>query len=237
MALSSVCMAIFVKISGIMKAHNFQVVIADPQFLVVTSVKLLLEAADRFSMAGIVSTRSELDHLLVQTKCNLLVIDPLGIGYERIADLQLLVSSFPEISILILVNSISKMEFAELARMGIKNIIYKSASREEFFSALEACLKGKKYFADEILEWMIELSGSRSVIQDPITLTASEIEIVKLIAGGLTTNEIAEKRCISFHTVVTHRKNIFRKLAVSSVSELIILAIKSGWIDNIEYFI
>jgi DNA-binding NarL/FixJ family response regulator len=237
LALSSVGMAIFVKISKSMKAQIYQVVVADPQFLVVTSVQHLLEADNRFSMAGVVSTRSALVHLLGQTKCNLLIIDPLALGFEKIADLQPVISNFPEMSILMLVNSIGKLEFTELAKMGIKNILYKSASREEFLSALDACLKGKKYFADEILEWMIELSGKRSIIKDPISLTTSEIEIVKLIAGGLTTNEIAEKRNISFHTVVTHRKNIFRKLGVSSVSELIILAIKSGWIDNIEYFI
>ena len=68
-------------------------------------------------------------------------------------------------------------------------------------------------------------------------MTVSEIEIVKMIANGLTTKEIASKRNISHHTVNTHRKNIFRKLEVTNASELIILAIKSGWIDNIEYYI
>jgi DNA-binding CsgD family transcriptional regulator len=75
------------------------------------------------------------------------------------------------------------------------------------------------------------------MIENPGRLTASEIEIVKLIASGLTAKEIALKRHISFHTVNTHRKNIFRKLGVSNSSELIMLAIKSGWIDNIEYYI
>ena len=57
-------------------------------------------------------------------------------------------------------------------------------------------------------------------------LTTSEMEIVRLIAEGLTTKEIASRKYISFHTVITHRKNIFRKLGVSSVSELIMYAIK-----------
>ena len=84
---------------------------------------------------------------------------------------------------------------------------------------------------------IIEISDSKNVPVENIHLTSSEIEIVRLIAGGMTTKEIAEKKNISFHTVNTHRKNIFRKLSVSNTSELIIHAIKSGWIDNIEYFI
>ena len=78
---------------------------------------------------------------------------------------------------------------------------------------------------------------NKYVIEDPKYLTVSEIEIVKLIANGLTTKEIAAKRNISYHTVNTHRKNIFKKVEVSNASELIILAIKAGWIDNIEYYI
>jgi DNA-binding NarL/FixJ family response regulator len=58
-----------------------------------------------------------------------------------------------------------------------------------------------------------------------------------LIANGMTTKEIAQRKNISHHTVSTHRKNIFRKLEVTSASELIMSAIKAGWIDNIEYYI
>ena len=49
--------------------------------------------------------------------------------------------------------------------------------------------------------------------------------------------EIAGKKCISFHTVMTHRKNILRKLGVSNASELILYAVKKGIIDTIEYHI
>jgi DNA-binding CsgD family transcriptional regulator len=57
------------------------------------------------------------------------------------------------------------------------------------------------------------------------------------VANGMTAKEIALKKNLSIHTINTHRKNIFKKLAVNNVSELIIVAIKAGWIDNIEYYI
>ena len=66
-------------------------------------------------------------------------------------------------------------------------------------------------------------------------LTASETEIVRLIAQGMTTKEIAAQKFLSFHTVMTHRRNILRKLGVSNASELIMYAVSSGIIDTIEY--
>ena len=57
------------------------------------------------------------------------------------------------------------------------------------------------------------------------------------IALGMTTKEIAEKRFSSFHTVNTHRKNIFRKLGVNNVHEATKYALRAGLIDSAEYYI
>jgi DNA-binding NarL/FixJ family response regulator len=212
-------------------------VIADSQFLVVETLKSLLEADQNYSLAGVAKSHNDLIRLLNSTGIDLLITDPVLFDYDSLEDLQNIKINNPELAILILTHSVSKAEFTVFSKIGIQNIIYKTAVREEVLSAIEAASRGKKYFSDEILDLILELSGSRSLPEEPSQLTASEIEIVKLIAGGMTTKEIAEKRCISFHTVTTHRKNIFRKLNVSSASELIMHAIKAGLIDNIEYFI
>jgi DNA-binding NarL/FixJ family response regulator len=214
-----------------------KIVIADSQFLVVETLKTLLEQDDRFSLGGIVQSKYELHKMLRVSICNLLITDIALIDYDGISDLHKLKQEFPKLSFLILTNSISKAEFTELNKIGIKNIIYKTADRDEVLAAVDAALKGKKYYADEILDMILELGENKPVMEESTQLTSSEIEIVRLIAGGMTTKEIAEKKCISFHTVNTHRKNIFRKLGVSNASELIMHAIKCGWIDNIEYFI
>jgi DNA-binding NarL/FixJ family response regulator len=214
-----------------------RIVIADTQFLAVESLTTLLGSDDRWSLAGVANTHYELLKVLRNDSCQLLITDPALIDYDGIADLSKLMQEFQKLSVLILTNSLTKAEFTELNKTGIKNIIYKTAEREEILSAVEAALKGKKYYADEILDMILESNDSKQVIEESTQLTISEIEIVRLITGGMTTKEIAEKKCISFHTVNTHRKNIFRKLNVSNASELIIHAIKSGWIDNIEYFI
>ena len=70
-----------------------------------------------------------------------------------------------------------------------------------------------------------------------VKLTKTEAEILIDIAQGMTTREIAEKRFSSFHTINTHRKNIFRKLGVNNVHEATKYAFRAGLIDAAEYYI
>jgi DNA-binding NarL/FixJ family response regulator len=214
-----------------------KILIADTQFLVVEALKSLLGSDERFSIIEIASSNYELHKALEKESCQLLITDFALIGFESMDDLQKIKQKFPDLAVLVLTNSINKAEFTELSKIGIKNIIYKTADRNEIFVAVDAALKGKKYFAEEILDMILEANDNKQFMEESTQLTSSEIEIVRLIAGGMTTKEIAEKKCISFHTVNTHRKNIFRKLSVSNASELIMHAIRAGWIDNIEYFI
>jgi len=220
-----------------MNDSSNKIIIADSQFLAVETLKTLLEKDGRFIISGVVNSKFELLKVLQYEICGLLITDFNLVDYDGLDDLQKIKRMFPDLTFLILTNSISKVEFTELSKIGIKNIIYKTADRDEILTAVDAAIKGKKYFADEILDMILESGESKMIHEEPTHLTSSEIEIVRLIAGGLTTKEIAAKKNISFHTVNTHRKNIFRKLRVSNASELIMQAIKHGWIDNIEYFI
>lgn len=212
------------------------IVIADTQFLIVTALKSLLDRQAEWC-AEAVNSSSELYKVLEKETCQLLITDHLLFDYNHPEGLYEIKRKFPKVSILILTNSLSKTEFSELTKFGIRNIIYKTADRHEILTAIESALKGKKYYSGEILDMLLEMGEPRQNTEEPIHLTSAEIEIVKLIASGLTTKEIAAKKHISFHTVNTHRKNIFRKMGVSNASELIIYAIKAGWIDNIEYYI
>jgi DNA-binding NarL/FixJ family response regulator len=215
----------------------YKIVIADAQFLVVEALRSLITADHRYLLTGIATTQNNLYHLLTASHNDLLITDIANINYNDIDDIKSIRLKYPQMSILIIANSISKAEIAGLTKLGIKNIIYKMADKDEVLNAIESSLKGKKYYSDEILDLLIDLGENRFPAEDSKTLTPSEIEIVKLIADGLTTKEIASRKNISHHTVNTHRKNIFRKVEVSNASELIMLAIKSGWINNIEYYI
>jgi DNA-binding NarL/FixJ family response regulator len=217
------------------KAYN--VIIADSQFLVVEALISLIQKDGRFVIAGAASTRDDLFRLFGNVGNDLLITDFATIDFDSFDYLKIIRQKYPQLSILILTNSITKGEFTGLTKLGIKNIIYKTVDKDGLFSAIEATLKGKKYYSDEILDLFIDIGEPKYRTDFEKHLTASEIGIVKLIADGLTTKEIAARKNISYHTVNSHRKNIFKKVEVSNTSELIIHAIKAGWIDNIEYYI
>ena len=70
-----------------------------------------------------------------------------------------------------------------------------------------------------------------------IPLTVTEKEILRLLALGKSTKEIAAERFLSVYTVMTHRKNIFRKLKVNNAHEAVRYALRAGIVNAMEYYI
>ena len=214
-----------------------RVLIADSKFLITESLKLILNEGGSFIAEVVITGKDEIIKVLTKTDVSILIIDPSFIDLNNISEIKDIKERFPDLKLVVLTNSLSKTELHELNSLGIINIILKTADKEEIFEALHAAVKGKKYYSNELLEILFEENEKKYPGEEMGQLTPAEMEIVRLISEGLTTKEIASRKYISFHTVISHRKNIFRKLGVSSVSELLMFAIKSGWINMIEYHI
>jgi len=214
-----------------------QVLVADSQFLITESLRYILKRKGQFIVKKVVTEKSELVKTLKKDDISLLIIDHYQIDFEGVSELKEIITSYPLLKILVITNALNKAELLELNAAGIRNIISKSTGEEVLHEALEAVIKGKKYISGELLELLFESDERKKSGEEPAQLTNSELEIVKLISDGLTTKEIAARKFISYHTVISHRKNIFRKLGVTSVSELIMYSIKAGWINTIEYHI
>jgi DNA-binding NarL/FixJ family response regulator len=211
--------------------------IADSQFLITESLKCILQGEGRFNIVKVVSEKNELIKVLEFEDVKLLIIDHSLTDIGSISELKDIKIKFPDLKVLVMSNSIGKTDLHELNAAGIIDIILKTADKEELFEAIDATLKGKKYYSSELLDLLFEVNEKKNNSEETGHLTVSEIEIVRLISEGLTTKEIASRKFISFHTVISHRKNIFRKLSVTSISELIMYSIKAGWINTIEYHI
>jgi DNA-binding NarL/FixJ family response regulator len=205
-----------------------------------TPVNLLIadsQGEGHFRLVKVVSEKNELIKVLERENISLLIIDHSLIDIGSISELKDIILRFPELKVLVLSNNISKPDLHDLNSAGIFDIILKTAGSEELFEAIDYTLKGKKYYSNELLDLLFEVNDKKSQGEETGQLTVTEIEIVRLISSGLTTKEIALRKFISFHTVISHRKNIFRKLGVTSISELIMYSIKAGWLNTIEYHI
>jgi DNA-binding NarL/FixJ family response regulator len=114
------------------------------------------------------------------------------------------------------------------------SVVMKTNNREEILSALRNATHGKTYLCETAAQVLRE--GVPDAISD-LPLTVSERLVLREIAMGKTTKEIAFEKNLSFHTVNTHRRNIFRKLEINNVHEATKYALRAGLIDWAEYTI
>lgn len=114
-------------------------------------------------------------------------------------------------------------------------ILLKESPLHEIKEAIKYSLQGSRYICQRMTE--VLLAPPSKEMEEKVKLTKTETEILKDIALGMTTKEIAEKRFSSFHTVNTHRKNIFRKIEVNNVHEATKYALRAGLVDSAEYYI
>jgi DNA-binding NarL/FixJ family response regulator len=220
-----------------MEFHEHYIIIADNQFLIIESLRKLLSETFRITDNQVVFNKKELISALNRQNHVLLIIDHNLMDFDNPSEMRKILQEFKHCKVLVLTNMMSRNDLAELNAAGIKNILLKTADREEIITAIQSTLSGKKYFCQEVLDLFIEIHADKGTIKEGGNLTYSEVEIVRCIADGLTTKQIASHKHISYHTVMTHRKNIFRKLGVNNASELVMYAVRAGIIDTIEYHI
>lgn len=114
------------------------------------------------------------------------------------------------------------------------SIVYKDSTLSVIREALQAVSHHERYLSQRALEIIIDNQYND---EQPGILTSTEKEIVKAIALGKTTKEIAAERFSSIHTITTHRKNIFRKLGVNTAHEATKYALRAGLVDPSEFYI
>jgi DNA-binding NarL/FixJ family response regulator len=115
------------------------------------------------------------------------------------------------------------------------SIVFKDGPLNEVREALQTVSRHQRYISQRALEVII---NQKQVEEErPSILTETETEIVRAIAQGKSTKEIAAERFSSVHTITTHRKNIFRKLGVNTAHEVVKYALRAGLVDSSEFYI
>lgn len=119
-------------------------------------------------------------------------------------------------------------------------VVLKDNSKEEILTALQCASRKERFICNHVSNLLLSGNNQTSLfhpIQQNDLLTPAERSILKEIALGKTTKEIAVERNLSFHTINSHRKNIFRKLGVNNAHEATKYAMKAGIVDLVEYYI
>ena len=113
---------------------------------------------------------------------------------------------------------------------GVKGYLLKDEALEQLVKSIHVVHSGGEYFSNRITI-SSEHNTSRKKNEDKDGLTDKEIEIVSLIANGLSSSEIAGKLGRSIKTIESHRANVFKKIGVNNVANLTRYAIRKGYIS------
>mgnify|MGYP003292495730 CR=1 FL=1 len=166
----------------------------------------------------------------------IVVLDYTQFDFINDSEMSILASRFPHSRWILFSEELS----ADLVRRVIGSgsqfsVLLKESPMNEIRECIKYAVNDHRYICQRMTELLF--APQQHVEQDLVALTKTETEILKDIALGLTTKDIAEKRFSSFHTVNTHRKNIFRKLSVNNVHEATRYALRAGIVDEAEYYI
>ena len=207
------------------------ILLAEDHNIVRNGIKSLLDNEPDINVLGEAANgREAIQFLETGKNVNLIIADlnmPGMPGNELIAYLS---SKFKDVKIVILSMSDHEKYVFEAFNAGASGYLLKNVSRDELIFALKHVISGERYICSELsLRIFDKLSSHESVDLDEFTdFTKRELEVLKLIATGLTNNEIAEKLFTSRRTVEGHRQNLIEKTGVSNSAALIMHAFRSG---------
>jgi DNA-binding NarL/FixJ family response regulator len=203
------------------KAIN--ILLVDDHTLVLEGMRAILERIPGMQIAGTAGNAFDAIALLKKVQVDIAFVD---INLPDISGIELcakIVKEFPLTQVIALSTFTQRSYVSQMIGNGAAGYLIKSAGREEIESAIQTVLAGKMYFSNDIGN-APDLPGD---VETP-TLTKREKEIMKLIALGKTSNDIAAQLYLSAYTVETHRKNLLTKFKVSNTATLISRASAAG---------
>lgn len=213
------------------------VIIADRQDITRIGMETLMQKAGKISSITKADSKSELIKFLQSYPEAIVVLDYTLSDFTSIDELLNLGYRFSKVKWLLFSDELSH-DF--LKRLVIDSdaysVVLKSCDLDEINMALIQIFREERFICNRVTNQLLQPQKQQTDVSDNI-LTATEKEILKEIALGHTTKEIAANRHLSFHTIITHRKNIFRKLDVNNAHEAIKYAMRAGLVDLAEYYI
>jgi len=212
------------------------ILLADDHSILRAGLRSILDSQPNLEVIAEVDNGIDAIKKAISLKPDLLITDismPKKDGTETISELK---KRYPEIKVITLTMHSSEKYINAALAAGANGYILKDDSHKELLAAIDSVMNDKMHLSPSICGNVVNgyLNNSRSANLDkPLEiLTKREKEVIKLIAEGFRSKDIAEQLSISIKTVEKHRSNLMKKLNLHSISSLTSYAIQNGFINQ-----
>ncbi|WP_109128885.1 two-component system response regulator NarL [Aggregatibacter segnis] len=192
---------------------KLKVLIIDDHPLMRRGIQQLVELEEGFEVVGDAGNGSEGINLALQTSPDLIILDLNMKGLSGLDTLKALRAEDVDARIVILTVSDAKNDIFTLIDAGADGYLLKDTEPDTLLSQLKRIAQGEVILSDSIKNLLLERQSSQSPID---SLTDREIDVLRLVATGLSNKQIAGQLFISEETVKVHIRNLLRKLNVHS---------------------
>jgi DNA-binding NarL/FixJ family response regulator len=204
-----------------------KILLADDHQLVRNGIKMFLESEEGFEVTGEAENGHEAIKKNNELKPDIVLLDismPEKNGLEAAPEI---LSALNKPKIIMLSMYLDEQYINSCMEAGVHGYIHKGADKDELISGVKKVMEGVSFYSKDVRDVMVNnyitslKKKKQKLAQPEIKLTKRELEVIKLIMKGYTSNQIAEGLFISNRTVDTHRANIMQKLDVKNSIELI----------------
>jgi DNA-binding NarL/FixJ family response regulator len=208
-----------------------KIIICDDQAIIRDGLEMLLKLEPDIDVVGIAEDGAAAVEMAVQKTPDLVLMDlkmPIMNGVEATRQIR---TRCPEAKVLVLTTYDDDEWVFDAIQAGASGYLLKDAPRDEVLKAIRGTVAGKTYLDPSVAGKILRQASNHQT--QPTTLIISkltdrEIEVLRLLANGLSNTDIADRLCLSEGTVRNHVSSILAKLDVSDRTQAAVIAIQHG---------
>lgn len=199
---------------------NIKIMVLSHQSLYIDALKSLLNTENKdFIVDGLTTSENSAAETIKAFAPEVILLDANGMGKNIWDFLNLTHKQNPTVKIIMLANSNEQIYLEYAHKNGASGYILKSSPKELLVAAIRIVMKEGSFYDPGVKAY--SKNGVHHKIQEKYNLSSRELEIILLIKDGLSSKDMANSLGISFHTIEAHRKNIYNKLQINKVTELL----------------
>ena len=210
---------------------TIRIVIADDHLIIRQGLRLILETEPDFELVGEAGDGMEALAVCAEKAPHVVLMDLRMPKLDGIAAIEKLHASQPDIAVIILTTYNEDDLMLRGLQSGAKGYLLKDTTREALFDAIRAASRGETLLTPDILQKLLHRAANPTVNRaSDISLTDREMEVLKAVANGERSKEVAFRLGITERTVKAHLASIYGKLGVDSRAAAIAAAAQKGWL-------